>query len=207
MTLIELVITISLMASLVAVVAISANAIGGVDLKTAASRVAGTIRFTYDLAARKNSPFRIVFDLDEQSYWIESASEKFLLDREKADVRKGKQQAKEERERSSRFVSRSYIEGGQMWQPKARASFAAFAGPMSKKVKLPSHVVLQDVWVAHQSDTVTAGQAYLYSFPTGMTEQAVIHLGDDDQDVFTLQVEALLGRVKIHPQYVEGLDQ
>ncbi len=50
---------------------------------------------------------------------------------------------------------------------------------------------------------VTSGPAYLYFFPTGMTERAVIHLADDSQNAYTLLVEGLLGTVKVLPSYVE----
>jgi prepilin-type N-terminal cleavage/methylation domain-containing protein len=209
LTLIELVIVVSLLGLMVAITVPSVSNITGFNLKAAASQVGGTIRYTYDLAARKNSTFRIVFDLDEQAYWVESASDKFLLKSDKTDVRDGELEVEdeEEEERSRRFVSRSFIEGGEMWHPKSRTTFSSFAGKLTEKMKLPNEVVFQDVWVAHQSDRVTIGQAYLYCFPTGMTEQAVIHMGDGDEDVYTLQVEGLLGSVKIDSHYVEGPEE
>jgi prepilin-type N-terminal cleavage/methylation domain-containing protein len=208
LTLIELVIVISLLALIVTIVLPSVANIIGMNLRTTAAEVAGAIRFTYDLAARKNVPFRLVFDLDEQAYWVESASEKYLLDREKTGVSDGRLDEDAEREkergRSRRFVDRSYIEGGEMWQPKGKPSFSSFAGPYTKKKPLPTDIFFQDVWVAHQDDRVTAGQAYLYCFPTGMTERAVVHIGDDAEDTYTLVVEALTGVVKVHPEYVEA---
>ena len=210
LTLIELVIVVSLMGLMVAITVPSVSNITGFNLKAAASQVGGTIRYTYELAARKNSTFRIVFDLDEQAYWVESASDKFLLKSDKTDVRDGELEVEDEEEedsRSRRFVSRSFIEGGEMWHPKSRTTFSSFAGKLTEKMKLPNEVIFQDVWVAHQSDRVTVGQAYLYCFPTGMTEQAVIHMGDEDEDVYTLQVEGLLGSVKIDSHYVEGPEE
>jgi prepilin-type N-terminal cleavage/methylation domain-containing protein len=207
LTLIELVIVVSLLALIVTIVIPSVVNIIGANLRSTAGEVAGAIRFTYDLAARKNVPFRLVFDLDEQAYWVESASEKYLLDREKTEVSEGRldedAQREKEQKRSRRFIDRSYIEGGEMWQPKGKPSFSAFAGRYTKKKPLPDDIVFQDVWVAHQDDRVTAGLAYLYCFPTGMTERAVIHIGDDAEDVYTLVVEALTGVVRIYPEYIE----
>ena len=205
LTLIELVIVVSLLALIVTIVVPSVVNIIGANLRSTAGEVAGAIRFTYDLAARKNVPFRLVFDLDERAYWVESASEKYLLEKEKTAVSEGRldEGDRKEEERSRRFIDRSYIEGGEMWQPKGKPSFSAFAGRYTKKKPLPEDIFFQDVWVAHQEDRVTAGQAYLYCFPTGMTERAVIHIGDDAEDAYTLVVEALTGVVKIHPEYVE----
>lgn len=207
LTLIELVIVMALLAAIVTIVIPSVVNIIGANLRTTVSEVAGSIRFTYDLAARKNVPFRLVFDLDERAYWVESSSEKYLFDREKTGVSEGRldedAEQDKERERSRRFVDRSYIEGGEMWQPKGKPSFSDFAGRYTKKKSLPEDIFFQDVWVAHQEDRVTAGRAYLYCFPTGMTERAVIHIGDDAEDAYTLVVEALTGVVKIHPEYIE----
>ena len=205
LTLIELVIVVALMAVIVTIVTPSVINIIGANLRSTASEVAGAIRFTYDLAARKNVPFRLVFDLDEKAYWVESASEKYLLDKEKTEVSEGRldEDSQSESERSRRFIDRSYIEGGEMWQPKGKPAFSAFAGRYTKKKPLPEDIVFQDVWVSHQEDRVTAGQAYLYCFPTGMTERAVIHIGDDAEDSYTLVVEALTGVVKIYPEYLE----
>ena len=63
LTLIELVIVVSLIALIVTIVVPSVVNIIGANLRTTAAEVAGAIRFTYDLAARKNVPFRLVFDL------------------------------------------------------------------------------------------------------------------------------------------------
>ena len=202
-TLIELVIVVSLLALIVTIVIPSVVNIIGASLRSTAGEVAGAIRFTYDLAARKNVPFRLVFDLDEQAYWVESASEKYLLDKEKTAVSEGRVEESDKKEHQRRFIDRSYIEGGEMWQPKGKPAFSAFAGRYTKKKPLPDDIFFQDVWVAHQEDRVTAGQAYLYCFPTGMTERAVIHISDDAEDAFTLVVEALTGVVKVYPEYVE----
>ena len=204
LTLIELVIVVSLIALIVTIVVPSVVNIIGANLRTTAAEVAGAIRFTYDLAARKNVAFRLVFDLDEQAYWVESASEKYLLEKEKTGVSEGRLDEEAQQERSRRFFDRSYIEGGEMWQPKGKPSFSDFAGPYTKKKALPQDIFFQDVWVAHQEDRVTAGQAYLYCFPTGMTELAVVHIGDYGEDAYTLVVQALTGVVKIHSGYVEA---
>ncbi len=202
LTLIELVITISLMALLVAIVAPSVGSLTGVRLRTSASQLAGAIRFCYDLASRRSATIRLVIDLDERSYWLEATQDPFRLDRERTEVREGVAQEKEER-KPSRFVSRAEIENGDFWQPRHSAGFVQVEGEGAKKVVLDEDVQIQDVWVAHQDDRVTSGKAYLYFFPSGQTEKAVIHLGDENQNAFTLVVEPLLGTARLEPSYLE----
>jgi len=47
------------------------SALEGVELRSAARNLTGTIRLVYSSAVSSRVPCRIVFDLDEQAYWIE----------------------------------------------------------------------------------------------------------------------------------------
>ncbi|RME21872.1 MAG: prepilin-type N-terminal cleavage/methylation domain-containing protein [Deltaproteobacteria bacterium] len=203
LTLIELVITISILALVVTIMVPAVGTLGGVGLRTSASRLAGTISFAYDLAARKNSVVRLVFDLDQNSYWLEIAGGKFTLNREKDEVSQGRVDEEAHARGSRLFVDREEIESGSIWQPRPRTTFARYSEGGMDKVELGDEVHFQDVWVAHQTERVTAGKAYLYFFPTGMTEKAYVHLADDDQQAYTLVVESLLGTVKVYPSYIE----
>ena len=203
LTLIELVITISIVALVVTIMVPAVGTLGGVGLRTSASRLAGTISFAYDLAVRRNSVVRLVFDLEQNSYWIEVASGKFTLNREKDDVRQGRVEEEAHARGSRLFVGREEIESGSIWQPRPRTTFTRYSEGGVEKVELGEEVHIQDVWTAHQTERVSAGKAYLYFFPTGMTEKAYIHLADDNQQAYTLVVESLLGTVKIHPSYIE----
>lgn len=207
MTLIEISVSLLLIAILMGMAIPSVSNITRADLRSSARKVASTIRYAYNLAARKNAVFRVVFNLDERAWWVESAAESFLLKREKTEVVDGALDLEAEEEDERRFVSRSFIESGEMWRPKKNATFSNFSGPLTPKNILPDTVFYQDVWVAHQTERVTGGQAYLYCFPTGMTERAVIHLIDEDGNAYTLWVYPLTGRVKIHAEYVETPDE
>ena len=206
MTLIEISIVLLLIAVLMGMVVPSVSNITRADLRATSRKLAGTIRFTYDLAVRKGTVFRVVMDLDEGSFWVESSSDRFLLGKEKTEVEDGAL-VEEDEEEKHRFVSRSYIESGEMWQPKHKATFSSFAGPLIKKITLPNTVSFQDVWVFHQEERVTAGQAFIYCFPSGMSEKAVIHLIDEDENVYTLWVQPLTGRVRIYSEFVEAPDE
>ncbi len=206
MTLIEISIVILLMALFVGMVVPSVSNITRADLRSTSRKLAGAIRYTYDLAVRKDAVFRVVMDLDDGSFWVESSTDRFLLGREKTKVEDGAL-AEEDEDKERHFVSRSYIESGDMWKPKKKATFSNFAGPLTKKVTLPKTVSFQDVWVFHQEERVTTGQAYIYCFPSGMSEKAIIHLVDEDENAYTLWVQPLTGRVRIYPEFVEAPDE
>ncbi len=203
MTLIELSITLLIIGLTLLVASLTLANITHANLRTSASKLAGAIRYTYELAGRKNAAFRLAFDLDKKAYWVESSSSEFLLVRDKEEVREGMIKAEDQqREHSRRFVTRSMFENGDVWKPKGPPTFAAFAGPLTKKQSLPDEISFKGVWVAHQKERVMAGMAYLYCFPTGMTERAAIYLTDTSNNIFTLMVEPLTGHVSVTPEYL-----
>jgi len=203
MTLIELSFVAIMIVALTMIAIPSVTNITRADLRATASRLSATMRYAFDLATRKSASFRLVLDLDEQSYWLESTTEGFRLDREKEDVVRG---VLAEREEKRRFFHKSAFDDGTVWQPKKRAAFSAAALPLTPKIELPSGVGFKDVWVDHQTESVTAGRAFVYFFPTGITQQAVIHLVDDSDNVYTLWSEPLTGRVRIYPELREAPD-
>ena len=68
--------------------------------------------------------------------------------------------------------------------------------PDLKKVSLGSSVKFADVWVQHQPERYTTGKAFLYFWPSGLTESAGIRLAQGD-DVYTIVVAPLTGRAKV----------
>jgi general secretion pathway protein H len=203
MTLIELSITLAIIALAVGVATLTLPNITHANLKSTAMKLAGSIRYAYDLAGRKNAAFRLALDLDQKAYWVESSSSEFVLVRDKEEVREGMIKPEDQqREQSRRFVTRSMFENGDIWKPKGPPTFAAFAGALTKKQFLPDGISFKGVWVVHQKERVTAGMAYLYCFPTGITERAAIYLTDASNNVFTLTVEPLTGHVAVTPEYL-----
>jgi general secretion pathway protein H len=69
-------------------------------------------------------------------------------------------------------------------------------------VRLPQGVSFQDVVTLRQGK-VTEGEAFTQFFPAGLVEKTVIHLTDQDQHVFTLDINPLSGRVKVYEGYIE----
>jgi general secretion pathway protein H len=53
------------------------------------------------------------------------------------------------------------------------------------------------VQTQHDEEPRTRGHAYLYFWPGGQTEHAVIHLGRADDDGLSISVSALTGRARL----------
>ena len=72
-----------------------------------------------------------------------------------------------------------------------------------KPVKLKKAKV-RSVFTPRVVDPLTTGRAYVYFFPLGQTEPAIVTMSDmDDEAVFSLVVHPITGRVRIYNQEVQ----
>jgi hypothetical protein len=60
------------------------------------------------------------------------------------------------------------------------------------------------VFTPRVTDPITSGRAYLYFFPLGQTEPAIITLSDPkDQSFYSLVVHPITGRVRIYSEEIQ----
>src|SRR5260221_8562250 len=89
------------------------------------------------------------------------------------------------------------------FRPKG-ASFAAFKELALKPVTLSKRVVLPSVYTPRSTEPVTSGRAYVYFFPLGQTEAAIVSLSDPDgETVYSLVAHPITGRVRVYNQEVK----
>jgi type II secretory pathway pseudopilin PulG len=213
MTLIEIMVALVLIGLVVAGSAAGLRSLTKSDLRGSASHLASAIRYVFDRASTSGRAHRLVFDLDEGKYWAESTDDKVYLTsgKETAEKRRREEEklAKEEEE-EKRAEERAAYQGSALpgrylpkpYRPK-RAEFGGFKESSIRPVTLPRKVILADFYVPRLEKPLVEGQAYLYFFPLGMTEPAVIHLSDPERESFyTLVVHPLTGRVKVVNKYV-----
>jgi general secretion pathway protein H len=201
------------------------------NLREGASHMSGAIRFLFDRASVTGKYHRLVIDLSDGKYWAEVSDDKFYapnqaeseLDRQKREAKEAAQdeEARKKKEKqemlygtgsaSSGFFSSynsstssfdmSKLEVGE-FRPK-RPRFAAFKETALKPVKL-GKLKIKSVYTPRMTDPVTTGRVYLYFYPLGQTEQAIITLTDaSGQNVYSLVVHAITGRVRIYNQEVQ----
>ena len=71
-----------------------------------------------------------------------------------------------------------------------------------KKRELKRGIKLSGVMTTHQKDVREDGKAYIYFFPNGFVEKALIYLTDGGRE-FTLETQPLTGRVRVHPERIK----
>ena len=82
-------------------------------------------------------------------------------------------------------------------EERARAAENAFA--------LPEGVHVLDVWFRDKGKQMIGRTAIRFS-EKGYIQPSVIHLGSEDDRVFTLVLSPFLGKIKVHEEYIEFED-
>lgn len=70
-TLIEILVVMFLIGSFLAFAVPKFNDIADVNIKSASRKLSGTVKYLYNEAVFKKNVYRLVFDLDNDEYWVE----------------------------------------------------------------------------------------------------------------------------------------
>lgn len=217
MTLIEIVVALMIVAVLFAAVTFGIGALTGARAQEASTELAGTIRALYDTAALSGRTCRLVFDLPEEKNdeglvkWRAEcakggATANARRDDELKELRaKNKDKLKDDR-RFRRLDDDSAPTLQQLQEQEQKrveeaAEFSDFSSEDVVEKTLPSNVRVE-VWTQKQRQPAKTGTAYLYFFPQGYTERAMVWVRQGD-NAWTLTISPLTGKTKIHGESLE----
>jgi general secretion pathway protein H len=205
MTLIEIGVALCVAGLMLAVAIPALSAVTRAQLRQKTGQLAGGIRSLYGAAAIAGHTCRLVLELDEHAYWSECAKGNVRLSREGERSQNGARQVTRDEERQQEQQRDNMSEEDRERQ--ALALKSAFAPSKDvPRTELGSAVKFADVWVQHQPERYTSGKAFIYFWSSGLTEEAAVHLAQGD-DVFSLLVSPLTGRVKIVGERVDAPGQ
>jgi prepilin-type N-terminal cleavage/methylation domain-containing protein len=184
-TLIELLVVVVLIAliSLFAIPSISSYF--QVSLNSAARDLATTIKEAYNSTVVTGRVYRVVYDLKEGKYWVESGPPTMLLDTA---------ESREKEERKRRYSMST--------DKPAANPFSLDRTITRDKIALPRGVTFEDVVTQQSPDPITEGAAYTHFFPHGLTEQTIIHLRDTSSHRHSLVISPVVGRTDLYQRYV-----
>ena len=214
-TLIEMMIVLVIVALITVSTVTGLRSFAKSDLRSTASRMAGSIRYLFDRASITGRVHRLVLDFDNGKYWAEVSDDQFILgagkETEESRKKEAEKIAKEEEAKREAAEKESFFGGSQIptrYMPKPfiakRAKFDAFHETAVKPITLKSGVVMADIYTPRLLKPLERGKGYVYFFPMGMTEAAVIHLSDGKETFYSLIVHPLTGRVTVKSSYVEA---
>jgi len=212
-TLIEILVVLAIVGILAGMSIRGLRSLARSDLRASVTHMAGAIRYLFDRASTTGRYHRLVIDLETGRYWAEVSDDMFYLPRDpetessakklaalEADLDE-KQARQKEMAQAAGDVDMSKVLPMDFRAKKAR--FGAFKESNLKPVTLKNTAIM-DVFTPRVADPVTKGRAYIYFFPLGQTEPAIIHLSDPTQQtIYSLVVHPITGRVRIYNSYIE----
>jgi len=221
-SMLEIAVVILLLGAMAAIAIPSLNSLTGVELRRATGMLSGLCRDTYAKAALSGNAHRIVFDLENNSYWVERATGRVVVKRklieangegyvfinqEDERLEGTEADSKDEEERTKRALLKNPD-----WE---KVSAPGEDGDEIKPQFLPDACALgeddgcvrfKSVWVDHLVEPARAGQVALVFFPGGYAQEAQIALTDEDDsgnNVLTVEVLPLTGEVWIHDDAID----
>lgn len=237
-TLLEVIIVISLMAFVYVVAIPQFNLRTGSEAATILGRFASDVRNAYDLAVISNKTYRMVIKLQSGEYWLEEVESgrqiymgDHLLDRDPTeDEEKDKQELFEQN--FQEFVDLSgetYRDPNEEGEIKPESPVVnakdKLRPPKWSRVDSPEwrgrsfgdNLLIMDVQAEHHQskiaiqDTDEKSRAFIYFFPAGYAERAVLHIGyrkgdlevDDTQPPYTIIIDSYTGTANVTSGYEE----
>jgi hypothetical protein len=194
-------------------ITLSLGAVSRANLRSSAGKLGAAMRFAYNRASTQGTTVRVVFQLPGASFSIQEARAGVLL------------ATKKEKENKLALTSQGKsVDAVDPWEAaqsriatpdKPTVGASPFA-PLTtedgvalkryNKVMLPSGVQIVKLLVAHEPEPRTSGEGAVHFFPGGRGERALVQLGDGREGVYTLEVNALTGRVRVYPYLYEEKD-
>lgn len=193
-SLFELIVAIAIVGLMMGVVVSQMDKALDLDMKRSANRLGSTIRYLYNKAATEGLYIRLVFNIDERSYWVESTTDPTKIS---AEMEVAGEQGEEAKEGEA-------TEGGgekpKISYPKPR--FGKVDSFLLKPTKLPERVFIKDIFVEHRPTGVQDGMVGIYFFPNGYVEHTVINLRNEEDDFFYhIETNPVSGAVSIGTEY------
>jgi len=207
LTLIEVLIVVALIAVMSAGVVFGSGMLTSSRQRAAATLIVSAVRMGITRANTTGRPVRMVFDLDAHRLLLEESSGTLLREKEEKSTGGGAEAATEA-EMKARAEAERILEGPRA--PRARFSpvkqFGFDGDEPGAGRELGKGIRFRLVHTEHDEEPRKEGRAYLFFWPGGGTERAVIQIirdGDTNPEPLSVVVSPLTGRAKIERGDVE----
>lgn len=212
-TLIELIVALAIGLLAIGAVVITITSIRGANVRASASTMASMMRYLYNRSVHTNSVYRLVIDLDKQTYWGEAMTaddpcSRFIVEEgEGGDlpaprIIAGSKDDEEEAEAADEDGD-PLAEGGQ---------FAAADDELLRERDFEMGVKVVSVITQHHQSSQGEGKVAIHFFPGGHAERSYVWFGEPEGDdgayvaTITLELASLMGSTYIHGSVLDDTD-
>ena len=191
-TLLELLITIAIAAGLIGIAASTFTQVSNTELRVQSNRVATALRHSFGYAVSHGKYLRAVFDLENNSFWVEASSQAIFINKKK---RAEGEDPNAITDKEQELIDEAKSDGRP--NPVTKASFSK--EDVIKEIKLEKGVKFKGIFTLNQEDVFSKGKAYIHFFPHGFVEPSMIYITNKDEEdiggIFTLVLSPLTGKV------------
>lgn len=228
-TVIELIIVIAIGGLLVGLFYTGIRYISGADLREDTVEVAAVLRSAYNMSTTSGKHHRVVFDLDEQTYKLEVCEgdikmhfgerERILEERDLEALRELSEKGPEgvlpedlaqivtpeQATKTAAALAGTKLEQASCVPPELPTGDADGRGT-ERSIRTDRDIKIRNIAVQHLEEEQSSGIVHINFFPLGRAEKAVIEIGDDDGNTYSLLVHGLTGRVEFEEGRVDPDD-
>jgi general secretion pathway protein H len=188
-TLIELMISIAIIAFVVAVGIPKLGRSTGSQFKAIARKIIVLNKELHHYARLKNKTYRLVMDFGDAEhapiFYVESASGAQLADSPDASPTPSRKKGDDK---------------------KPKGPFSVDQEVLKKPISLPYGVTFEDVESETYPKPIKEGKAYIHFYPQGLVQRTIIHLHGGDKFNWSLIVNPLTADTTIRDEYVKLKD-
>jgi general secretion pathway protein H len=203
MTLIELLVVLFIIALLSAALMAGSGYFTGVEQRTAAALIVSAMRKGLAEANGTGKPTRLAIDFLSNRILFEQSSSSLALRATKVLTPEEEQAYAEELAKKAEAEAQSLVNG--MIEHKADflpTSALGQDGDLPGRY-LGGRVKVRLVQTEHDEEPVKEGVAYIYFWPGGVAERAVVQLAEGEREGLTVAISSLTGRARIERGAVE----
>jgi type II secretory pathway pseudopilin PulG len=205
MTLIELMVVMTLVAGILGAGIYSVGLITHSDLRAEAIRMTSAIQYTWNRAAINNAQYRMIIDMDSNSYHTEVTQAPVVQRSANLDDDSSEFMSEEARQAEEQGDDAENTDEGEddPFNVNRRPSYKQVQDASLKPHTLPKELSIWGVMTPNNDQVIREGRAAIRFFPNGFQEPAIIILSAGEDTFYSLKTEALTGRVKIYARKME----
>jgi general secretion pathway protein H len=199
-TLVEILVVLAILGIMLGAIVAGSGQVATARQKHAAAILASAVKVGYTRATATSKSVRL--DMENDQVWLEESRIPMLVASKDTSATGGAEAATEQ-EKISLDESDRILKGPRAPRPRYTQVDSPGLGNEGKKgpKPLPRGIKFKSVQTAHDDQPRTEGRAYLYFWPGGQTERAVItlNIGDStlETDALSVVVAPLTGRVVV----------